>query len=433
MNQGKLNLTASPNDSYLEEQLISCILNDHSQGKDCILECLKHSIEPDFFTGVRIDLWKAILKLHMDGHKVEEPALLLESKQNPSALVQIANHEASPANCQFYIDQLVELNKKRKLSRVAMLIGENSESMDADELKGLVYSHLESIVNNESEHEVEMSENIDEIIDSWPEDEKDDAGVKSGIPALDKEFKWRAGSLNIIAARPGQGKSALAAQVAFHNAVHENKSVAFFTMEMPAKDVGRRGICALSNVNSHRIKDGIMSQDDKWKVDKAKEQIRASKIKVYDSPGQTVHKIDALLSQRIPTYGLDLVVVDYLQLIEPHCKGDTRNEQVSSITRYLKKLAMKHKVPVIALSQFNRQGADVEPKLHHLRESGSIEQDCDNAVFIHSTDEFSNDCDIIIAKQRNGVSDKKIAMEFIRERGLFRGKEEIGVDKRLLV
>ncbi len=243
--------------------------------------------------------------------------------------------------------------------------------------------------------------------------------VETGFKDLDSlTGGLHASEFVVLAARPSMGKTAFAMNIAEHVVFTERKPVLFVSLEMTAIELVERLLCSISRVNGHRLRNGTISQDDRKRlVDKAGE-ICSAPLFIDDAPNRTVAEI-AASARRIKRKesGLGLIVVDYLQLIQPDRASDPRQEQVAGIARRLKFLARELKVPVLCLSQLNRQAEDARdhlPRLSHLRESGAIEQDADVVMFIHREEYFlrgeersavEGEAQLIVAKQRNGPTD----------------------------
>jgi replicative DNA helicase len=223
------------------------------------------------------------------------------------------------------------------------------------------------------------------------------------------------GELLILAARPSMGKTALAMNISENVALQNQQPTLFVSLEMSGIELADRMLCSLSRVNGHRLRAGTLSQEDQNRLMQKANEISKSPLYVDDSPSRTVSEI-AAAARRIQRRmgGLSLIVIDYLQLIEPDNSRDPRQEQVAKIARRLKGLAREMKVPVLCLSQLNRQAEDSKdhrPRLSHLRESGAIEQDADVVMFVHREEyyhrgedkaQYAGQAEIIIAKQRNG-------------------------------
>ena len=224
--------------------------------------------------------------------------------------------------------------------------------------------------------------------------------------------------LIIIAARPSMGKTAWAINIAENAAVHGDKVVAVFSLEMSKSSLLRRMLASQALVSARNIQQGFIGRDDREKLVKGLENLMESKIFIDDTPGITLAEMRAKVRRLKQQQGkVDLIVIDYLQLMTgsgSNGKGfENRTQEVSAISRGLKALAKEMKVPVVALSQLSRaseqRGGDKKPMLSDLRESGSIEQDADVVCFIHREEYYDREnedlkgkAEIIIAKQRNG-------------------------------
>ncbi len=237
--------------------------------------------------------------------------------------------------------------------------------------------------------------------------------------------------LIILAARPSMGKTAFALNIAENVAVRDQKTVGVFSLEMSRESLLMRLLCSHARVDSHRMRTGSLYKEDMHKVADALDALANAPIFIDDTPGISLHEMRAKSRRLKQQHGaLDLIVVDYLQLMSASTIGgrrfENRTQEVSAISRGLKALAKELEVPVIALSQLsrapeNRGGKDSEPKLSDLRESGSIEQDADVVAFIYRPEMYERDNDdvrgkakLLIAKQRNGPTDT-IQLAFLRE------------------
>jgi replicative DNA helicase len=234
--------------------------------------------------------------------------------------------------------------------------------------------------------------------------------------------------LIIIAARPSMGKTALAMNIAENAAVLDGKVVGVFSLEMSREALLMRMLASHAQVDSKDLRQGFLTKEDMRKLTRATEQLSHSKLFIDDSPGISVSEMRAKARRLRQTEGLDLLIVDYLQLMSAVPIGgkrfENRTQEVSAISRGLKALAKELKVPVIALSQLSRapesRGGDHRPQLSDLRESGSIEQDADVVAFIFREEVYKKDdpdldgiAELIVAKQRNGPTDT-IRMAFIK-------------------
>ena len=246
------------------------------------------------------------------------------------------------------------------------------------------------------------------------------SGMPTGYVDLDNMLAGlQKSELVIIAARPSVGKTAFALNVVRNvitsNAPNEPPPVVLFvSLEMSRIELAERLLCCQSRVDSHKVRKGHLNQDDIQKLMDAGDVLRKARLYLDDTPSRSMIQIAAtcrrLQKKHEREGGLKLVVIDYLQLIEPESRRDPRQEQVAQISRRLKFLARELNIPVIALAQVNRASEDRQdhkPRLADLRESGSIEQDADTCMMLHRPGKFDgtqddNILEVIIAKQRNG-------------------------------
>jgi replicative DNA helicase len=238
-------------------------------------------------------------------------------------------------------------------------------------------------------------------------------GIASGFIDLDyKTAGFQPSDLILVAARPSMGKTAFVLNIAQHVAFHENKAVAIFSLEMSKEQLVNRLLSLESNVNSQAIRTGNM-RDDEWeKLIEGADVIGRSNLLIDDTPGISIGELRSKCRRFKIEYDLQMIIIDYLQLMSGSGKSESRQQEISDISRSLKALARELHVPVIALSQLSRaveQRPDHRPMLSDLRESGAIEQDADVVMFIYRDDYYNKDtelknvAEIIIAKQRNGA------------------------------
>ncbi len=235
--------------------------------------------------------------------------------------------------------------------------------------------------------------------------------------------------LIIIAARPSMGKTAFALNIAENVAVRDRKVVGIFSLEMSRESLLLRMLCSHARVDSHRLRTGSLFAEDRRKLVSALGDLMEAPIFIDDTPGISLTEMRAKARRLQHAHGLDLIIVDYLQLMSASGTGskryENRTQEVSAISRGLKMIAKELRVPLISLSQLsrapeNRGGKDSEPKLSDLRESGSIEQDADVVAFIYRPEVYDRDnpdlegkAKLLIAKQRNGPTDT-IQLAFLK-------------------
>ncbi len=254
-------------------------------------------------------------------------------------------------------------------------------------------------------------------------------GLATHYSLLDKLTSgFQPSDLIILAARPSMGKTAFAMNIAENAAVLDGKVVGVFSLEMSREALLMRMLASCAQVDSKNLRQGFLTKDDMRKLTHAMEQLMQAKLFIDDTPGISVSEMRAKARRLRQQEGLDLIIVDYLQLMSAVPIGgkrfENRTQEVSAISRGLKALAKELRVPVVALSQLSRapesRGGDHRPQLSDLRESGSIEQDADLVAFIFREEVYKKDdpdldgmAEIIIAKQRNGPIDT-IKMAFIK-------------------
>ncbi|MBM4167224.1 MAG: replicative DNA helicase [Ignavibacteria bacterium] len=278
-------------------------------------------------------------------------------------------------------------------------------------------------------------------------------GIPSGYKELDEVTGgFQNSDLIIIAGRPSQGKTAFALNIAHNASLHREKktSVAIFSLEMATDQLVQRLISSEARINQNSIQRGRLTTDDMKRLARAAGVLYDAKIFIDDSPAPTILEIRAK-SRRLKTeHGIGLIIVDYLQLIHAAERIDSREQQISLISRSLKALAKELKVPVVALSQLNRgietrTGEHKRPQLSDLRESGAIEQDADLVIFVHRpethnvkeiTDKYGNKissegiAQIIIGKHRNGPQGEFI-LRFEKELTSFKEMDTVHDDKNI--
>jgi replicative DNA helicase len=240
-------------------------------------------------------------------------------------------------------------------------------------------------------------------------------GLPSGFHDLDEQTTGlQPGSLNVLAARPSMGKTALALSIAQNVALRHKKAVAVFSLEMPAIQLALRLMCSEARVDMSRVRSGQLNERDYERLANAAGRLADARLIIDDAADLTIHELRGKCRRIIAQYGaLDLVVVDYLQLMTAGGRGggENRQQEISTISRGLKSIARELDLPVLVLSQLSRQvesRPNHRPMLSDLRESGAIEQDADLVMFIYRDEYYNQDSDqqgiaeIIIGKQRNG-------------------------------
>ena len=239
-------------------------------------------------------------------------------------------------------------------------------------------------------------------------------GVSTGFVDLDRMTNGlQKSDLIIVAARPAMGKSAFALNIAQYAALHDDRSVVIFSLEMSKEQLVMRMLCTEASVDSQRIKEGLLTDDEMIRLMDAAEPMQWSKIHIDDGGNATVASIRSKCRRLKARQGLDLVIVDYMQLMQGTGMGgrksDSRQQEVSDMTRAMKLLARELDVPIILLAQLNRgpeTRSEHKPLISDLRESGSIEQDADMVLLLFREQVYDQNADntseVIIAKHRHG-------------------------------
>jgi len=244
-------------------------------------------------------------------------------------------------------------------------------------------------------------------------------GIETGFKELDDMTSGlQPGELVVVAARPSLGKTALALNIAAHAAIKHHKTVGFFSLEMSKESLVIRLLCSEADADSHRLRSGFSNRDDWKKLTHALGRLADAPLLIEDTPALSIMQIRAKARRLKMEKGLDLMVVDYLQLVSGQGRFENRTQEVSYISRGLKSIAKELKVPVLAVSQLSRapeQRLGQRPQLSDLRESGSIEQDADVVIFIFRERKAAEESEeegevdrrgypmkLIVGKQRNG-------------------------------
>ncbi len=237
------------------------------------------------------------------------------------------------------------------------------------------------------------------------------SGLSTGFTDLDRQTNgFQPAELVIIAARPSMGKTAFVCNLAEWVAGAAGSGVLLFSLEQSKLEIAERFLCIRARLDGHRLRKGQLDEPERNSLLQAAQELSSLSMFIDDTPGRTVGQISAITRRLKRRNNIGLVVIDYLQLIEPEDKKTNREQQIAQITRRLKGIAKENGIPVIALSQLNRGvelREDKRPRLADLRESGAIEQDADIVMFLHRPDAYDpadrpGEAEIIVAKHRSG-------------------------------
>ncbi len=384
----------------------------------------------DFYDEANAKLFEHMVEMQSSGKKIDATLLVerlraegdYELVGGVAYLAKIANAVPTFAHANYYAEIVREKATYRALINAATDILKTSydEGGEAKDALAQAEQQIFSILDTRGKQAVSplkdiLHEAMDRI-DARMRGEHTGSSVETGFTEMDNLCGGlHSSELIILAARPSMGKTAFAMNISEHVALVSQEPVLFISLEMSSVELIERLLCSCAKVNGHRLRNGTLSSEDRKRLVEKASDISQSPFYVDDSPSRTVSEI-AASGRRIKRQGgkLGLIVIDYLQLIEPDNPSDPRQEQVAKIARRLKGMARELKVPVLCLAQLNRQAEDSRdhrPRLSHLRESGAIEQDADVVAFVHREEYFqrgeeqaqvAGQAQIIIEKQRNG-------------------------------
>ena len=340
-------------------------------------------------------------------------------------LTEVLNTESTAANINYYLKIVSDDLLLRKLIEVSNEVNQMgydtdkdvSETLDEAERKilGIVKDRRATEFQNIKDVVYRVQKNLQTLAET----KGDITGIATGWTDFDKMTSGlHENQFIIIAARPAMGKTAFALNLATNAATLSNKTVAVFNLEMGAEQLANRMLSSLGQIEGYKFMSGKLNNNDYVKFNEALSQLEDTKIYMDDTPGITIGEIRSKCRRlKTSSSGLDLVIIDYLQLISGGKNyGANRQQEVSDISRSLKMLAMELEIPVIALSQLSRSveaREDKRPLMSDLRESGSIEQDADIVAFLYRddyynkaarTDNNTSISELIVGKHRNGTT-----------------------------
>ena len=435
---------APPNHKYAEQALIGSILIDNDQFE----KVAGYLSAEDFYQQKHQLIFAAMIRLFSGSEIVDvvtmraalEAAGELEAVGGAGYLVEIANETPYAGNTKSYARLVHDCAVLRRLLKGGRQIQQmvfNSGGANANDVlskaQHLIYEIGKTDKSNQGLHHVKepAEEAFARIEELFNDPERGNiTGIESGFAKLDAITSgFQDSDLVIIAGRPGMGKTALALNVAEHAAIKGKLRVAIFSLEMSAVSLATRSLSSLSSIDSKLIREGHFGEGDQadvnWsRLSAAYDMLNGAEIYIDDSSGISPLEISARARRMArETGGLDLVIVDYLQLLQMGSNENNRVTEVANITRELKFLAKELNIPVIVLSQLSRavEGrSNKRPVMADLRESGAIEQDADLILFVYRDEVYdakTNDvgkAEIIIGKHRNGDTGN-VQLMFVKE------------------
>ncbi len=413
----------------LEEAVLGAIMLE----KDAVVSIIDIISPACFYKDTHRLIFEAVLELSKRLQPIDlltvteelRKAEKLDLVGGPYFLTQLTNKVASAAHIEFHARIISQKFIQRELIRISSDIQERAfdNTIDVDDLIDFAEAELFDVAMGNIKKETQK---IDAVIDmalkrieELSSREDGFSGVPSGFTRLDRITSgWQPSDLIIIAARPSMGKTAFVLSMMRNMAVEHKKSVAIFSLEMASIQLVNRLIVSETELPAEKIRNGNLKKYEWEQLEIKLKSLVEAPIYIDDTPAISVFELRAKARRLKIQYDIQLLVVDYLQLMSgPSDSSGNREQEVSTISRSLKAIAKELDIPIIALSQLNRsvelRSGDKRPQLSDLRESGAIEQDADLVIFIHRPERFGllqdaegnstkGMAEIIIAKHRNG-------------------------------
>jgi replicative DNA helicase len=407
-----------PSNEEAEQSVLGAVLID----KDAIATVSSIISPSDFYNPTNGMIFRSMLSLYEQGKPIDILTLRSAIKKDgklkgfeQSYLTELINVVPTAANIEHYAILIKDVATKRALIQAGSQIAEMGfgDDKEIDTILDRAESQIFAISQKSSLRSfIPLKDALAESFDRIDELHKKGAGlrgIKTGFIDLDNKLSgMQKSNLLILAARPGQGKTAMIVNIAQHAAVVDKTPVAIFSLEMSQEELVDRLLVGQADVDAWRIKTGKLSESDFTKLSNAMGELADAPIFIDDTPGITISEMRTKARRLQLEQNIGLFIVDYLQLVNPGRRYDNRVQEVSMISQALKNLARELKIPVLAVSQLSRaveHRGERRPQLADLRESGGIEQDADVVMFIYRPDvEITPTIatKLLIAKHRNG-------------------------------
>ncbi len=420
-----VSLRKPPHSIEAEQHVIGALLLD----RNALIQVGGRLHETDFYRREHALIYRAIQDLDNKAQPIDvvtvsewlENHQLLDQCGGLTTIASLAENVPVVSNIEAHANIVRKRAVLRQLLQVISTIGEtvyNPGGMEyseiLDQAETLVFSVAEEDTRIQHQYK-QINELLTGALDHIGElssAKNPITGLPTGFIDLDKKTAGlQSSDLIIIAGRPSMGKTALAINIAEHLCIHEQKSVAIFSLEMAAEQLAIRMLASLGNINQQHIRTGRLDDTDWTRLTSVTEMLANTRMFIDDTAGLTPEELRAHARRLKRDENIDLIIVDYLQLMQSKGPIENRTTEIAGISRALKNMAKELNIPVIVLSQLNRsveQRPDKRPMMSDLRESGAIEQDADVILFIYR-DEFYNRqssskgvAEVIISKQRNG-------------------------------
>ncbi|MBB6625383.1 replicative DNA helicase [Clostridium gasigenes] len=410
-----------PQSTEAEQSVIGSMIID----KSAISKVLEKLKEEDFYRDRHKALYKALREMFQKDMAVDLLTILeylkstdmLEKSGGVTYISELSASVPTTANLSAYIKIVEEKSLLRRLIKSSTKIIEESYNGqdDVDKVLDSAQKKIFDIAEKKNSGDYEVLSSVLERgfleIERLFNNKGEITGVGSGIKDLDEKTSgFQKGEMILIAARPSMGKTTFALNIAETAALRHGKSVVIFSLEMPREQLAYKLLCSEARVDMLKLRTGNLEDDDWERIAKATGPLSKAKIYIDDTAGLSVMEMRSKCRKIKMEHGIDMILIDYLQLMSGS-NTESRQQEVSEISRSIKALAKEMECPVIALSQLSRapeQRADHRPMLSDLRESGSIEQDADVVMFLYRDEYYNKEsedrgtAECIIAKQRNG-------------------------------
>ena len=412
------------------EEAERSVLGAAMLNKEVLFDILEEVKEDDFYNESHKEIFRAIWELYRKNSAVDMLTVCEELKSRQSLdmvggrayIATLTAEVPATANGREYAKIIAEKAVMRQMIRTAEDITEKGyqSKMAAREILDYAESGIFQIAQRRQKNDYTkiqdvLLENL-KIIDAAAQNKDKITGIPTGFHDLDEKTSGlQRSDLIIVAARPGMGKTAFALNIAQQSAVKYGTSAIIFSLEMSKEQLGQRLLAMQARVEMQKLKQGDLDRKDWDRVSLGVDELNNSKIVIDDTPGISLMEMRNKCRRLKAEQGLDLIVVDYLQLMTFEGRTDNRQQEISALSRNMKLLAREMNCPVILLSQLSRAPElrqDKRPMLSDLRESGSIEQDADIVIFLYRDDYYNENtekpgvCEVNIAKHRSGPTDK---------------------------
>jgi len=425
-----------PQNLDAEQSVLGAVLLDNA-----VLARVIEILQPeDFYRGPHRRVFAAMIDLFERDESIDlitlrerlEQKNLLEEVGGAAFLAALVDQVPTAANVAYHAKIVREKAVMRGLitasTEIASMTYEGSRDVEGilDEAERRIFLLSERSVRAGFVPMKDVLKDSFKVIEKLYQKKEHVTGIASGFTELDQmTCGFQPSDLVIIAGRPSMGKTAFVLNIAEHVGLEARLPVAVFSLEMSREQLVMRMLSAVSGVDGNRLRRGFLSREDWPLLSRAAGKLAEAPIYIDDSAACTVLEIRAKARRLKADHGLALVVIDYLQLVRGRERSESRQQEISEISRSLKSLAKELKVPVLALSQLSRavesRGGDKRPQLSDLRESGAIEQDADVVAFIFREDMYRDDteqqqgvAEVIVRKQRNGPTGT-VKLAFHRE------------------